>query len=81
MLLSSRDLKNESIFIWTVKQSSIPYLETCDVGHGESGVLYSAEWHDGDWLSRWETYVALVLHQGEKVVRKFGMDESLEPAV
>ncbi|GFW46720.1 DUF4817 domain-containing protein [Trichonephila clavipes] len=36
--------------VWTESQSSIPYLGSCDVGLGESGVLHSALWHGGDWL-------------------------------
>ncbi|GFU86348.1 hypothetical protein TNCV_5011351 [Trichonephila clavipes] len=31
--------------VWTESQSSIPYLDSCDVGLGESGVLHSALWH------------------------------------
>ncbi|GFU82694.1 probable RNA-directed DNA polymerase from transposon X-element [Trichonephila clavipes] len=36
--------------VWTESQSSIPYLDSCDVGLGESGVLHSALWHGGDWM-------------------------------
>ncbi|GFT51127.1 nucleic-acid-binding protein from transposon X-element [Trichonephila clavipes] len=36
--------------IWTVTQSSIPYLVSFDVGLSESGVIHSALWHGGDWL-------------------------------
>ncbi|GFX57710.1 hypothetical protein TNCV_4015741 [Trichonephila clavipes] len=31
--------------VWTVTQSSIPYLDSFDVGLSESGVLHSALWH------------------------------------
>ncbi|GFW38585.1 RNA-directed DNA polymerase from mobile element jockey [Trichonephila clavipes] len=31
-------------------RSSIPYLDSFDVGLDESGVLHSALWHGGDWL-------------------------------
>ncbi|GFY24226.1 uncharacterized protein TNCV_1012771 [Trichonephila clavipes] len=36
---------------WTVKTVLNPISgQFFDEGHGESGVLRSAEWHDGDWL-------------------------------
>ncbi|GFX92025.1 uncharacterized protein TNCV_5004891 [Trichonephila clavipes] len=36
---------------WTVKTVLNPISgQVFDEGHGESGVLRSAEWHDGDWL-------------------------------
>ncbi|GFT15495.1 uncharacterized protein TNCV_3265031 [Trichonephila clavipes] len=37
--------------IWTVKTVLNPISgQVFDEGHGESGVLRSAEWHDDDWL-------------------------------
>ncbi|GFT33701.1 hypothetical protein TNCV_4382281 [Trichonephila clavipes] len=68
--------------VWTESQSSIPYLDSCDVGLGESGVLHSALWHGGDWLvdgirEAWQT---CFIRMGDVQVF-FGMAESLEAAL
>ncbi|GFU69209.1 hypothetical protein TNCV_3284871 [Trichonephila clavipes] len=52
LIPSGGPLLNRRSCVDCVMPSPIPYLEICDVGHGESGVLHSAEWHYGDWLSR-----------------------------
>ncbi|GFW89000.1 uncharacterized protein TNCV_2684341 [Trichonephila clavipes] len=36
---------------WTVRTVLNPISgQVFDEGHGESGVLHSARWHDGDWM-------------------------------
>ncbi|GFW12039.1 hypothetical protein TNCV_4531041 [Trichonephila clavipes] len=43
--------------------------------------LHSSEWRESDWSRRWNPGgVALILHQGEKVGRNFGVEASLEQA-
>ncbi|GFV38219.1 hypothetical protein TNCV_4792051 [Trichonephila clavipes] len=67
--------------VWTESQSSIPYLDSCDVGLGESGVLHSALWHGGDWMVDGirEAWLTCFIRMGD--VQVFGMAESLETAL
>ncbi|GFX06440.1 hypothetical protein TNCV_3016741 [Trichonephila clavipes] len=65
--LSSDDLDDWFLGVWTVTQSSIPCLDSFDVGLGESGVFHFALWHGGDWLvdGIWEAWQTCFIRMGD----------------
>ncbi|GFV30205.1 uncharacterized protein TNCV_96821 [Trichonephila clavipes] len=69
---------------WTARTVLKPISgQIFDEGHGESGVLHSARWHDGDWMldgirEAWlRCFVWMEIPEGSELANKIANDAKM----